>query len=112
MFNHGIIYHKNLIVVIKSSSEPKGIRFKIKTLAKGLELLTISPGYMEMVDIENILDALGLEVKTMFYGQEEIVSQSLVWNIFAMIKNLSPTFVSFYNFPRQKLIGVSNRVEI
>ena len=112
MFNHGIIYHKNLIVVIKSSSEPKGIRFKIKTLAKGLELLTISPGYMEMVDIENILDALGLEVKTIFYGQEEIVSQSLVWNIFAMIKNLSPTFVSFYNFPRQKLIGVSNRVEI
>lgn len=46
-----------------------------------------------------------------FYGDEEIVSDNFFWKIFAMIKDLSPNFVSFYNFPHEKLIGAARRAK-
>ena len=54
----------------------------------------------------------GINERTIFYGDEEIVSKKLHWKLFALIKDISPSFASFYNFPHEKLIGVSRRVEI
>ncbi|MDD5158005.1 KUP/HAK/KT family potassium transporter [Sulfurimonas sp.] len=112
MFQNGIIYQRNIIVVVKPTNEPYGINTELSPLGEGLDLLMIYPGYMEMLDVEKILYGKGLEARVIFYGQEEIVSKNFLWNIFAMIKSLSPTFVSFYNFPNEKLIGVARRAEI
>lgn len=40
------------------------------------------------------------------------VSNHFLWKLYAMIKDMSPSFVSFYNFPHEKLIGVSRHAEI
>jgi KUP system potassium uptake protein len=112
MFQNGIIYERNIIVVVKPANEPHGIHTQLSNLSDGLDLLLIYPGYMEMLDVESILRVEGIDERTIFYGQEEIVPSSPLWGIFAMMKNLSPSFVSFYKFPHQKLIGVARRAEI
>ena len=112
MFQNGIVYERNIIVVVKPSNEPRGVETKLTPLAKGLDLMIIHPGYMEMLDVESVLKSQGIDERTIFYGQEEIVSESPIWTLFAIIKNLSPSFVSFYNFPHEKLIGVTRRAEL
>ena len=112
MFQNGIIYEKNIIVKIKPSNEPLGIRSELSTLADGLDLLVLHVGYMEVFNMEDILTKEGIDERTIFYGDEEIVSNHFSWKLYALIKDMSPSFVSFYNFPHEKLIGVSRRAEI
>lgn len=112
MFQNGIIYERNIIVSLKTSSEPLGTSTTLVPLADGIELLIINTGYMEVLNIENILKQKNIDAKTIFYGDEEIVSEKIHWKLYAAIKDASPTFASFYNFPNEKLIGVSHRVKI
>ena len=112
MFQNGIIYTKNIIVKIKPTNEPLGITSELTALANGLDLLVIYVGYMEVFNMEDILKDQGINERTIFYGDEEIVSKHFVWKLYALIKDMSPSFVSFYNFPHEKLIGVSRRAEI
>ena len=112
MFQNGIIYDYNIIVIIKTSREPHGITSDLSPLSEGLDLLIIHSGYMEKLNVEKLLNERNINERTIFYGDEEIVSDSLIWKIFALIKDLSPSFVSFYNFPHEKLIGVSRRAKI
>lgn len=111
MFQNGIMYERNIIVKVKVSDEPRGIKSELVNIEEGLELLTIWQGYMEILNMESILQKNEIYERTIFYGQEEIVTKHPIWMIFAMIKSLSPTFVSFYNFPHKKLIGVVRRAE-
>jgi len=67
---------------------------------------------MEVFNMEDILKSQDINERTIFYGDEEIVSHSIWWKLYAFIKDMSPSFVSFYNFPSEKLIGVSRRAEI
>lgn len=112
MFKNGIIYEKNIIVKMKPTNEPLGIECELTNLASGLDLLVVFVGYMEMFDMEEILKSQGIKERTIFYGDEEIVSDSLWWKLYGLVKDMSPNFVSFYNFPSEKLIGVSRRAEI
>ena len=74
--------------------------------------MVIFVGYMEVFNMETILKSQGIHERTIFYGDEEIISHSLWWKMYGFIKAMSPSFVSFYNFPSEKLIGVSRRAEI
>ena len=112
MFQNGIIYEKNVIVKVKPTNEPLGINTEFKSLAEGLDLLVIHVGYMEVFNMEEILKKQAISERTIFYGDEEIVSKHFSWKLYALIKDMSPSFVSFYNFPQEKLIGVSRRIEI
>jgi KUP system potassium uptake protein len=112
MFQNGIIYDYNLIVIIKTTHEPHGIFSKLSPLGEALDLLIIHVGYMEKLNMEKLLRERNINERSIFYGDEEIVSDSFIWKIFALIKDLSPNFVSFYNFPHEKLIGVARRAKI
>lgn len=112
MFQNGIIYERNIIVSVKPSNEPLGVHSELSPLSEGLDLLVVNVGYMEMLNMEAILKAKGINERTIFYGNEEIVSKKIHWKVYALIKELSPNFASFYNFPHEKLIGVSRRAEI
>ena len=112
MFKNGIVYERNIIITILTSNEPHGVSSILTPLSEGMELLTIKPGYMESFNVETVLAEKNIQERTIFYGDEEIVSQSLLWKIFAFIKDISPNFVSFYHFPHEKLIGVSRRVKL
>lgn len=112
MFENGIIYDRNIIVSVKVSNEPLGLFSELSMLSDGLELLIVHMGYMEILNMEALLRAKNINERTIFYGDEEIVSKKVYWKIYAFLKDLSPNFVSFYNFPHEKLIGVSRRAEI
>ena len=80
--------------------------------AKGLRVFEISMGYMEIIDVVQILKDKGIHEKTIFYGIEDIFTNNLIWRVFSVIKKLSPSFVQFYRLPTDELHGVLTRFEM
>ncbi len=113
MFIHNIIYEDNIIVSMSRQEEPFGISFDFKEkISDGLRVFEIRTGYMEVIEVEEILKKAGIEEKSIFYGLEDINTENIIWKIFAAIKNLTPSFVQFYKLPPNKLHGVITRLEI
>lgn len=113
MFFHGIMYEDNIFVSIVKRDDPFGITgFFKESPAEGVRVFEIQFGYMEIIDVEEIMREAGIEEKTIFYGIEHIATQSAVWKIFSTIKKLSPALVQFYKLPSRKLHGVLTRVEM
>jgi len=111
MFFHGVIYEDNIFVSIIKRDDPFGIiGFFKEDLAKGLRVFEIQVGYMEVIDVEEILREAGIEERVVFYGLEDITAKSLFWKIFSLIKRITPTFIQFYNIPPKKLHGVFTKV--
>lgn len=67
---------------------------------------------MEVVDITGLLRSRGIDEKTIFYGVENIVSESFMGRVYGIIKKNSPPFVQFYALPQEKIHGVVTRVEM
>jgi KUP system potassium uptake protein len=113
MFVNNIVYEDNIIVSINQIDEPYGVTPYFKeTLAKGLRKFQIDVGYMEVIDLEHILEYAGIHEKVIFYGLEEIATENIIWQIFAFIKRNTPSFVQFYELPTNKLHGIISRVEM
>jgi KUP system potassium uptake protein len=110
---NNIIYEDNIIVSIVTLDEPFGIYSLFKNrLAEGLRTFEIQMGYMEVVDIEEILKNAGIVEKSIFYGLEEIATRNGIWKAFSMMKRLAPPFVQFHDLPPNKLHGVVTRIEM
>jgi len=58
------------------------------------------------------LKDFGINERVIFYGVEDIVTESPIWKVFAFIKKVSPAFVQFYEMPAHKLHGVITRIEM
>lgn len=111
MFYHGILYEDNIFVSIIKREDPFGVTgFFKEDVAKGLRLFEIQMGYMEVVDVEEILKEAGIEERSVFYGVEDITTSNPVWKAFYFIKRNTPTFIRFYKFPPKKLHGVLTKV--
>ncbi|MBI4691721.1 MAG: KUP/HAK/KT family potassium transporter [Nitrospirae bacterium] len=113
MFYHGILYEDNIFLSIIKRDDPFGITgFFKEDLAKGLRVFEIQMGYMEVVDMEEILREAGIEERSVFYGVEEITTNNPIWKAFYFIKRNTSTFIRFYQFPLKKLHGVLTKVEL
>ncbi len=113
MFYHGILYEDNILVSIIKRDDPFGVTgFFREDLTKGLRLFEIQMGYMEVVDVEEILREADIEERTVFYGVEDITTRNLIWKMFNFIKKSTATFIRFYQFPPKKLHGVITKVEL
>jgi KUP system potassium uptake protein len=113
MFNNRIVYDDNIIVSIIRTEQPFGVTWGMtREVAKGFSIFEIYLGYMEIVDIGNILKEAEIDELTIFYGMEDIVTTHVVWRIFAAIKRLSPSLVQFYKLPADKIHGVVTRVDM
>lgn len=113
MFGNDIVYEDNIIISIASLEEPFGVKSSFRgELAPGLRAFEIDMGYMEVVDVAEILKNAGIKEKTIFYGVEEIITNNPVWKVFSMIKKLTPSFVQYYKLPPEKLHGVITRFEM
>lgn len=111
MFYHGIMYEDNIFVSLLKRDDPYGVvGFFRGDLAKGLRVFEIQMGYMEVIDVEEILREAGIEERVVFYGLEDITTRNLIWKAFAVIKRLTPTFIQFYQFPPKKLHGVLTKI--
>lgn len=113
MFTNNILYNDNIIVSIVRRDDPYGvIGFFKACYAEGLRTFEIQLGYMEVVDVEEILKEAGIDEKTIFYGLEDISTRNFIWKIFSIFKRLTPAYVQFYKLPPEKLHGVVTRVEM
>ncbi len=113
VIKNNIIYEDNVIVSIVKREDPFGITgFFKEELAPGLRSFEIQTGYMEVPDVEEILREAGINEKTIFYGVEDILPSNIIWQIFSIIKRLTPNIVQFYKLPYNKLHGVVTRVEM
>ena len=113
MFFHGVIYEDNIFLSIIKRDDPFGIiGFFKEDLAKGLRVFEIQMGYMEVIDVEEILREAGIEERVVFYGLEDITTKNLIWKMFSLIKRITPTFIQFYNIPPKKLHGVFTKVRL
>jgi KUP system potassium uptake protein len=113
MFKNNILYEDNVIVSIVKREDPFGVTgFLKEELAPGLRTFEVQMGYMEVPDVEEILHEAGISEKTIFYGVEEIIPSNVIWQIFSVIKRLTPSIVQFYKLPANKLHGVVTRVEM
>ncbi|MRR56497.1 MAG: potassium transporter Kup [Deltaproteobacteria bacterium] len=108
-----ILYERNVLVSIVRTDEPFGVKYKLtEGIGSGLDSFEIRAGYMEMIDIEKLLQKHGIREKVIFYGIEDIVTNNPFWRIFSVIKKLTPNFVQFYKLPSSKLQGNVTRVEM
>jgi KUP system potassium uptake protein len=113
IFKNNILYEDNIIVSIVKREDPFGTTgFFKESLAPGLRSFEIQTGYMEVPDVEEILREAGINEKTIFYGVEDILPSNIIWQIFSVIKRLTPNIVQFYKLPYNKLHGVVTRVEM
>ena len=113
MFTNRIIYDDNIIVSITRTEEPFGITWGVtREVTEGFSIFEIYAGYMEFVNIANILKEAEIEELTIFYGIEDVITTNLVWRVFAAIKRLSPSILQFYKLPPDKIHGVVTRVEM
>ena len=113
MFKNNILYEDNVVVSIVKREDPFGVTgFLKEELAPGLRTFEVQTGYMEVPDVEEILREAGISEKTIFYGVEEIIPSNVIWQIFSVIKRLTPSIVQFYKLPANKLHGVVTRVEM
>lgn len=108
-----IIYERNIMISIVRTDEPFGVCNRLQEgLGTGLDGFTIQAGYMEVIDIDTILQQHSIQGKVIFYGIEDIATTSPVWKVFSVIKKLTPNFVQFNKLPASKLQGVVTRVEM
>ncbi len=113
MFFHGIIYEDNVFVSIIKREDPFGVIGYFKEdVTKGIRVFEVQMGYMEFVDVEEILRDAGIEERAVFYGLEDITASTLIWKLFYFIKRNTPPFINFYKFPPKKLHGVLTKVEM
>lgn len=113
MFRNNIIYEDNIFLSLIILNEPFGVSGSFSgELAPGLRAFVIKVGYMEIIDVEDILKKAGINEKTIFYGLEDITTTNIIWKIFSVVKKLTPTFVKFYKLPGNKLHGVVTRIEM
>lgn len=113
MFCNNIIYQDNILISVSIQDKPYGIESSFgEEIAEGLRTFEIKIGYMEVIDIEKILNKAGIHENVIFYGLEEILSNNIIWKMFAFIKKVTPSFVRFYSLPSSKLHGIITRVEM
>ena len=112
MFTNNIIYTENIFVQINKTGDAFGLHYDLKQVANGLKILTIDAGYMEIFKLEKVLKVFEIDEKAIFYGVESIETNNFFWRIFAIIKKVTPTFVSFYNLPVNKIHGVITQVTL
>ncbi|MEW5820074.1 MAG: KUP/HAK/KT family potassium transporter [Cyanobacteriota bacterium] len=112
-FTNNIIYQDNVFVSIINTNDPFGVKSSFKQpQSSGLRVFEVEAGYMEMINLEEILRKASINPKVIFYGIEEIVTTNISMKIFSIIKKLAPSFVQFYKLPSNKVHGVITRLDI
>ena len=113
MFRTGIMYQKNVLVSVENTDKPFGIELdKYEEVTPGLFIASIRYGYMEAPDLPNLFKEWNFNEKVIFYGAEEIKTKKPFLKLFVLLKKIAPNWISYFDFPYNKLHGVVTRIEI
>lgn len=113
VISSSILYEKNILVAIKRTDEPHGQKVEIHPdFTEGLSGITITAGYMEIIDLPAILKREKVNERVIFYGVEDIQTNNIILKMYAVFKKFSPNFVQFYDLPSSKIHGVVTRLKV
>ncbi|MDP2268831.1 MAG: KUP/HAK/KT family potassium transporter, partial [Deltaproteobacteria bacterium] len=113
IFRSHIIYERNILLSITRTAEPFGVTAHLnKDIGPGLEAFEVRAGYREILDIESLTKQHDIQEKVIFYGIEDIVTRNPIWNLFSLIKQVTPNFMQFNKLPPSRLQGIVTRVEM
>jgi KUP system potassium uptake protein len=113
MFRTGIMYEKNVLVSVENTDKPYGIKLdKYEEVTPGLFVVRITYGYMEVPDLPALFKEWKFNEKAIFYGSEEIKTNKFFFKIFIVLKKIAPNWISYFDFPYNRLHGVVTRIEI
>lgn len=113
IISSSILYEKNILVAIKRTDEPHGQQIEIHPdFTEGLSGMTITAGYMEIIDLPAILKREKVNERVIFYGVEDIQTNNIILKMYAIFKKFSPNFVQFYDLPSSKIHGVVTRLKV
>lgn len=113
MFRTGIMYEKNILVSVENIDEPYGVKLdKYEEVSPGLFVARILYGYMEVPSLPKLFKEWKFNEKAIFYGAEEIKTNKLFLKFFIVLKKIAPNWISYFDFPYNKLHGVVTRIEI
>ncbi len=113
MFRTGIMYEKNVLVSVENTDQPYGVKLdRNEEITPGLFSVRILYGYMEVPDLPKLFKVWGFNEKAIFYGAEEIKTNKLLLKLFIVLKKIAPNWISYFDFPYNRLHGVVTRIEI
>ena len=113
MFRTGIMYEKNVLVSVENTDQPYGVKLdRNEEISPGLFSVRILYGYMEVPDLPKLFKVWGFNEKAIFYGAEEIKTNKVFLKLFIVLKKIAPNWISYFDFPYNRLHGVVTRIEI
>jgi KUP system potassium uptake protein len=113
MFRTGIMYEKNVLVSVENTDLPYGIKLdRYEEVSPGLFVARILYGYMEVPNLPLLFKEWKFNEKAIFYGAEEIKTDKFFLKFFIVLKKIAPNWISYFDFPYNKLHGVVTRIEI
>jgi KUP system potassium uptake protein len=113
MFKNNIVYEDTILVRVITRDKPFGVTGLFKDeLAPGVRVFEIHQGYMEVLNVDQVLRSAGIDAQVIFYGMHEIITKNPIWKIYATIDRLAPSFAQFYQLPQHKLHGVVTLVHL
>ncbi len=113
MFRTGIMYEKNVLVSVENTDLPYGIKLdRYEEISPGLFVASILYGYMEVPNLPVLFKEWKFNEKAIFYGAEEIKTNKFFLKFFIVLKKIAPNWISYFDFPYNKLHGVVTRIEI
>jgi len=113
MFRTGIMYEKNVLVSVENTDLPYGIKLdRYEEVSPGLWVARILYGYMEVPNLPLLFKEWKFNEKAIFYGAEEIKTNKFFLKFFIVLKKIAPNWISYFDFPYNKLHGVVTRIEI
>lgn len=113
MFKNNIMYEDTIFVRIITRDRPFGVTGIFKEdLVPGVRVFEIHQGYMEVLNVDQVLRSAGIEAQVIFFGMHEIITKNPIWKVYATIDRLTPSFAQFYQLPQHKLHGVVTLVHL
>lgn len=113
MFKNNIMYEDTIFVRVITRDRPFGVTGIFKEdLVPGVRVFEIHQGYMEVLNVDQVLRSAGIEAQVIFFGMHEIITKNPIWKIYATIDRLAPSFAQFYQLPQHKLHGVVTLVHL
>ena len=67
---------------------------------------------MEVPNLPELFKEWKFNEKAIFYGAEEIKTNKFFLKFFIVLKKIAPNWISYFDFPYNKLHGVVTRIEI
>lgn len=114
IFDFKIIYQKSVFLSLKITDFPYGKEYSYRDLDEDetLGIIEVKAGYLEIIDINDILNRLNIDPTIVFYGQENISTNSIIMKVYSFLRKVSPGIIDFYNFPLTKTIGITTNIHL